>query len=261
MIAPKIAPMTGPATKHARLVRYLMVPALALALAGCAATGGAPAKKEAKITGSYVLLPSAEGRKRINRSKHRVDYNSLMATFTTQQRQTLCSVATGVSILNALPLARPVDPKYAPYAFFTQDNYFNDRVAAIVDRDTTLRIGQTLAQAAKVMAVHGATTRYYHAADSSAAAFRRIAKRNMGERNNFVGVNYRRNFVGQPPGAHFSPLGAYDEATDSFLILDVARYKFPPVWVTAEDLFNAMNTLDTDSGKTRGFVVVSAGSA
>ena len=31
-----------------------------------------------------------------------------------------------------------------------------------------------------------------------------------------------------------SPLGAYDEKADRFLILDVARYKYPPVWVTAE---------------------------
>ena len=242
---------------RSRILGVLVAPVLALILAGCATPSAAP-KKKAEITGSYVLLTSQEGRKRINRSAHRVDYNSLMATFTTQERQTLCSVATGVSILNALPIKRPVDPKYKPYPFFTQANYFNDRVAAIVDRPTTLRIGQTLEQAAKVMTVHGATARHIHAADSSAAEFRRIAKQNMAEQNNFVAINYRRNFVGQPPGAHFSPLGAYDAATDSFLILDVARYKFPPVWVPAEDLFRAMNTMDSDSGKTRGFIVVSA---
>jgi len=45
------------------------------------------------------------------------------------------------------------------------------------------------------MAVHGATARHTHAADSSAAAFRRIAKRNMREDNNFVAINYRRNMT------------------------------------------------------------------
>jgi hypothetical protein len=40
------------------------------------------------------------------------------------------------------------------------------------------------------------------------------------------------------------------------LLLDVASYKYPPVWVSAEALCKAMNTLDSDSGKTRGFVVV-----
>ena len=235
-------------------------PLLALLLHACAATPHEPVeKKDVKVTGAYVTLISDEGRQRIERSPYRVDYVSLMATFIMQERQTLCSVATGVTILNALPVKRPVDPKYAPYPFFTQANYFNDRVDAIITRDTTLKIGQTLQQAAAVMAAHGAATKAYHAADSSVDEFRRIAKANMSSRNDFIAVNYRRNHVGQPPGAHFSPLAAYDEPSDSFLILDVARYKFPPVWVTAADLFDAMNTLDTDSGKTRGFIVVSAG--
>ncbi len=51
---------------------------------------------------------------------------------------------------------------------------------------------------------------------------------------------------------------AYDDASDSFLVLDVARYKFPPVWITTADLYDAMNTFDAESGKTRGFIVVSA---
>ncbi len=41
------------------------------------------------------------------------------------------------------------------------------------------------------------------------------------------------------------------------LILDVSRYKYPPVWVKTEDLWKAMNTVDSTSGKTRGFVFVS----
>jgi hypothetical protein len=41
------------------------------------------------------------------------------------------------------------------------------------------------------------------------------------------------------------------------LILDVSRYKYPPVWVKAADLWKAMNTTDTSVNKTRGFVVVS----
>lgn len=240
---------------------FIIATALALLLQACATAEAPPAKKDVKITGSYVTLTSDDGRTRIARSKHKVDYVSLMATFTMQERQTLCSVATGVSILNALPIKRPVDPKFSPYPYFTQTNYFDDRVNAIITRERTLKIGQTLDESAMVMATHGASTRAYHAADSSLDEFRRIAKTNMDQRNDFVAVNYRRNYVGQPPGAHFSPLAAYDEKTDSFLILDVARYKFPPVWVSAADLFAAMNTLDTDSGLTRGFLVVAAPAA
>ncbi|MGB6297273.1 MAG: phytochelatin synthase family protein, partial [Rivularia sp. (in: cyanobacteria)] len=56
---------------------------------------------------------------------------------------------------------------------------------------------------------------------------------------------------------HISPLAAYNKETDRFLILDVSRYKYPPVWVKAEDLWKAMNTKDSVSDKTRGFVLVS----
>jgi hypothetical protein len=41
----------------------------------------------------------------------------------------------------------------------------------------------------------------------------------------------------------------------------VSRYKYPPVWVGAAELFASMNTIaDADSdNKTRGFVLISAG--
>ena len=52
-------------------------------------------------------------------------------------------------------------------------------------------------------------------------------------------------------------LAAYDADTDRFLVLDVSRYKYPPVWVEADDLFAAMNTPDSDNeNRTRGFVLV-----
>ena len=43
-----------------------------------------------------------------------------------------------------------------------------------------------------------------------------------------------------------------------YLILDVARYKYPPVWVKADELFTSMNTEDSDNGnRTRGFILIS----
>ena len=70
-------------------------------------------------------------------------------------------------------------------------------------------------------------------------------------------VNYLRKAIRQEKGGHISPLAAYDAETDRFLILDVSRYKYPPVWVTAPELFVAMNTTDADNqNRTRGFVLV-----
>ncbi len=70
-------------------------------------------------------------------------------------------------------------------------------------------------------------------------------------------VNYLRKAIGQERGGHISPLAAYDAEMDRFLILDVSRYKYPPVWVRASELFAAMDTTDADNqNRTRGFVLV-----
>ena len=71
-----------------------------------------------------------------------------------------------------------------------------------------------------------------------------------------------RTALGQEKYGHISPLAAYDAKADRFLILDVARYKYPPVWVKTSDLFDAMNTPDpSNGGKTRGYVVVAKSGA
>lgn len=63
--------------------------------------------------------------------------------------------------------------------------------------------------------------------------------------------------MGQEKGGHISPIAAYNQETDRFLILDVSRYKYPPIWVKTADLWRAIATVDSVSGKTRGFVFVS----
>ena len=75
-------------------------------------------------------------------------------------------------------------------------------------------------------------------------------------------VNYLRKAIGQETGGHISPLAAYDAKSDRFLILDVARYKYPPVWVKASDLFDAMNTTDaSNENRTRGYVLITKAAA
>jgi Phytochelatin synthase len=37
----------------------------------------------------------------------------------------------------------------------------------------------------------------------------------------------------------------------------VRRYEYPPLWMKASELFNAMNTTADNENKTRGFVLIS----
>jgi hypothetical protein len=56
------------------------------------------------------------------------DYWQLSPWFAEQINQTYCSVASAITVLNAMPIKKPVDPVYAPNAYFTQSNYFTPEV-------------------------------------------------------------------------------------------------------------------------------------
>jgi hypothetical protein len=116
---------------------------------------------------------------------------------------------------------------------FDQENIFTPETEAVVPRATIEKIGMTLDQIGGVLAAHGLKVEIRHAADSSLEEFRRRAAEEVGSPGRFVLVNYLRAAIGQEKGGHISPLAAYDADTDRFLILDVSRYKYPPVWVTA----------------------------
>lgn len=119
----------------------------------------------------------------------------------------------------------------------------------------------TLDQIGGILATQPVKAEVHHAADSSVDEFRKLASSYLGQSKHFVIVNYLRKAIGQEKGGHISPLAAYDRKADRFLILDVARSKYPPVWVKASELFDAVNTQDADNeNKTRGFVLVSAAS-
>ena len=55
---------------------------------------------------------------------------------------------------------------------------------------------------------------------------------------------------------HFSPIGGYHAGEDMALILDVARFKYPPHWVPVELLWAAMNTTDDSTGLLRGSLLL-----
>ena len=69
-------------------------------------------------------------------------------------------------------------------------------------------------------------------------------------------ASYDRAALGQTGSGHFSPIGGYHAARDLALVLDVARFKYPPHWVSAERLWQAMQPIDASSGRARGWMVL-----
>ena len=69
-------------------------------------------------------------------------------------------------------------------------------------------------------------------------------------------VSYSRKQLHQTGDGHFSPVAGYHAGSDCVLILDTARFKYPPHWVPIEQLYRAMQPTDPASGTSRGWVVV-----
>lgn len=68
-------------------------------------------------------------------------------------------------------------------------------------------------------------------------------------------VNFTRKAIFGAGGGHHSPIGAYLEAEDQVLVLDVNR-DFGPWLVERERLFAAIDGVDGSSGKKRGLLLI-----
>eukprot|EP00521_Asterionellopsis_glacialis_P011574 CAMPEP_0195306766 /NCGR_PEP_ID=MMETSP0707-20130614/37367_1 /TAXON_ID=33640 /ORGANISM="Asterionellopsis glacialis, Strain CCMP134" /LENGTH=537 /DNA_ID=CAMNT_0040370993 /DNA_START=87 /DNA_END=1700 /DNA_ORIENTATION=- len=69
-------------------------------------------------------------------------------------------------------------------------------------------------------------------------------------------VSFARSSLGQTGEGYFSPIAAYQEDTDSVLVMDVARFKYAPYWVAVKDLYNAMQPLDGITNRPRGWFLL-----
>ena len=179
------------------------------------------------------------------------DFFLIVSGLDTQINQAYCAVATAAAVLNSFrgDVDLPVDPIYDPHPYATQE--FILESACVYDNVIHVdRGGQTnssfnglvhppgglsLDQTDKLIACHlpqnwNVTTVHVDPDIVSVEDIRRdmiSALRNPSQR---VLVNYDRSVLGQEGTGHFSPLGSYSTKIDSFLILDVAKYKYPPVW-------------------------------
>ncbi|NET37526.1 MAG: glutathione gamma-glutamylcysteinyltransferase [Cyanothece sp. SIO1E1] len=223
-------------------------------------TGGYLLAQGSPTTTSLINLDSDVGEQLLLESNARKDYLPLTLEFVTQDNLAYCGVASIVMVLNALDIPAPEAAGYRSFRFFTQQNIFdNAKTQAVITPDVISRQGMTLAELGGLLASYPLEVEVHHGGDVTLDEFRALAIDNLQQPNNFVLVNYLRRTLGQERGGHISPIAAYNEESDRFLILDVSRYKYPPVWVPAETLWQAMATVDSVSDKTRGFVLVSAG--
>ena len=252
----------------------------ALLIAGLFATPGANAESRAV---PLVEWSSGESAERLSRSRHKADFFPLSNNFVSQDNKIFCGPASAATVLNALRLRRkqglPRDmasiaenerawlPKgFSPFfGKYTPGNVLNAQTKSRkevlgkpieIKGDMKSDFGLQLHQLAQVLRSHGLdVTMRVVDDDASAETIRQELAANLATRDDYVLVNYTRKALGQPGGGHISPLGAYDENSDSFLIMDVNPNRAPWVWVKSDDLVSAMRTFDTV--ENRGYLLIS----
>lgn len=193
-----------------------------------------------------IPLESPLGKKLLAESDARADYPDLAANFVTQSRRAYCGVASSVIVLNALQDDRPP---------LDQATYF-DSSGRVASFDVSLT-GMSMRELADGLRAHGMQVEPVHASETDIDAFRTAAIHNLRTPGDYLLVSYQRAALGQVESGHISPVAAFHSATDRLLVMDVAAYKYPPVWVPVDRLWEAMRRpLNAETQTTRGFVEV-----
>lgn len=234
-----------------------------------------------------VAFASPEGFARLARASANADFPALVNQFEPQSNGIFCGPTSATIVLNTvlrqrsdllprdasrfsaqeLDRIRQFGPRFDPTVpRFTQETVIAKgqkpravvlgEASSIGDRQVR-DFGYQLRQLDQMLRANGAVTRLVVVDDKMPdEAVRQDLVANLKRADDAVIVNYRRELVGQRGGGHISPLGAYDEASDSFLVLDVNPSAAGWVWIPAATLIKSMRSFDTV--ENRGFVEVRA---
>jgi hypothetical protein len=207
------------------------------------------------VSGHLVSLDSLAGKQLLLASTASEAFLPLSIHFETQDDQTSCGPTSIAMVLNAMGIPRPEMEAFQPFGLYTQHNVLAD---GSYDPDLLARVGMPLEAIGRVLRSHGVEARHVYASTTSLDAFRRQVSEALSTPGTHVIANYSRTVLGQEGSGHISPLAGYNETSDMVLILDVARYKSPPVWVPTATLWEAMTAPVSAGGPSRGFVLVDA---
>ncbi|KAL4101496.1 hypothetical protein PRIC1_005248 [Phytophthora ramorum] len=206
-----------------------------------------------------IAFSSPEGRKlfteAINSSTNFMQiYFPLAEQFITQAEPAFCGLATLAMCLNALQ----IDPGRlwkGPWRWFSEE-LFDCCTSLSVAKEKGISMSEFICLAR----CNGVLTEDYRAtSDFTLEQFRDIVKHSCATSSEIVVLNYSRKVLGQTGDGHFSPIGGYHAERDMVLLMDVARFKYPPHWVKLSRVFDAMQRVDQSMDLPRGLVVLKEG--
>jgi hypothetical protein len=259
------------------------------AILGCQAAPPAPATTNAPpidapaARSALVPFASDEGLRRLASADAKRGFAALANQYEAQLNVAFCGPTTAAIVLNAArtrspemprdrgrlregdlknlpPGADPIVPRYTQDSVITKGAKTRAQVLGEpmrVDSQTRRDFGYQLRQFDEMLRANGLVTRAVVVDDRMPeATIRGELVAALNRPDTYAVVNYRREAVGQAGGGHISPLGAYDAASDTFLVMDVNPAAASWVWMPTATLVRGMRTFD--AVENRGYVVVSA---
>ena len=195
---------------------------------------------------NLISLESQMGQEMLTESEYSKDYFNLKSNFISQSRRAFCGVASSVVAVNTLSKTQAV----------TQATIFDRNTRRVIHPLKVTFGGMTLAQLSDILQANQLNSQEIYADESSLDKFRTLALDNLNNKRDLILINYQRKALNQNGGGHISPIAAYHQDSDRFLIMDVAAYRYPPVWVKSAQLWQGMNSIDSVSDRSRGFILV-----
>ncbi|CAG2205413.1 E2.3.2.15 [Mytilus edulis] len=207
-----------------------------------------------KLPDSCIPFSSPEGKKIFQEALlfgHMECYFKLAAQFRTQDEPAFCGLSTLVMVLNALE----IDPEQVwkgPWRWY-HENMLDCCVPVKVIEQDGINLGQFVCLAE----CNGLETKMIIVDENATLEnFREVLLKYTKQDEYLITLSYSRKVLSQTGDGHFSPVGGYHVERDLVLILDTARFKYPPHWVSASLIFEAMQGKDKSTGKPRGYVIM-----
>ncbi|KAI4311398.1 hypothetical protein MLD38_036300 [Melastoma candidum] len=175
----------------------------------------------------------------------------LISYFQTQSEPAYCGLASLSMVLNALA----IDPRRkwkGPWRWFDES-----MLDCCEPLEKVKAEGISFGKVVCLAQCAGADVQAFRTSQSTMDSFRQFVKRCCSADNCHIVSSYNRATFRQTGTGHFSPIGGYHAESDMVLILDVARFKYPPHWVPLYLLWESMDTIDEKTGQNRGFMLIS----
>lgn len=222
--------------------------------------------KQLVLPNNVIAFSSTEGKKLLKTApeEYSQQYWKLSEYFTTEYGTRFCGPASAVMVLNALGIEPTISPDHQPYTIFDQTNIFYNKklIKAGINPNRIYAQGLPIDETAQIINNQDtigakAIAKAYHANQfKNEEQFKNTLLDSI-KNGKYIIINYSRADMGAQGGGHFSPLAAYNPKSDMWLLMDVARYKYPPAWIKTSDLYKAIQSKDSESNLPRGVIIVS----